>query len=1255
MSDGEKKLEARSNAPTSHNNAFREAAIEDRANRAKEERRYFELPKNIHASNGVDDLDGDISFISETETEAVAPEFSEESMALAFTKMHTGRFLFVEKFGRWLYWDECKWVDDQKLRAFNAVRRICRDTAKTVNEPGLSRRIASYKTAYAVERLARTEMAASTDQWDTDLWLLNTPNGVINLRDGSIRESLPTDYITKATTVSPGGSCPRFLQFMNEIFDGDQELIAYIQRVFGLCLTGITRDDAVFFGYGSGGNGKSLLMRVMGEILGDYHTVSSVETFAVNKHERHLTEVARLRGARLVTVSETENGRQWAEARLKEMTGGTPVAANFMRQDQFEYVPQFKPFITGNNKPNLASATESMRRRFNLIPFNVTFSGSRRDNLLHDKLVEEYPGILAWAVEGCAQWQVMGLQPPRAVSEAINALNQSNFRDANTQHNPMVLPTKAPLSYGAAPSPVRIATSRDDLLPSSVFQSGQTFSPVTQQPKHRWSLGDLNPIGKAHAEEQQLTLPQSILPTAPAGFAPMQGPGQLLGTDITKQFQPNALQPSLGMPRTGITGLDMEAFNQPGMAGDRDLMGAQPQGFGTINLPMNSNEEPMQETPSMHPNMGPEMPTAPTPTPAQTAQPSPTAKPASGQKYWGDYRDVENNSFGDMIDEMAGDKRTASAPGKADTPMGKFQGEQGDLGSVFDMAGYKPEPAGNDAGGFDLGGLLPEFASGGVVRRRFADGGSDFDPIEGFGQLLNDVGEGAGNLFGGIGDALSGAGQSFGNLTDGENVSAQGAPTTQTQPKQEPQQQPSQGNDGGLFGGGGFTWSPIQTALLTAGLRTMASDRVNPLQAIGEGGLAGVQAYGEAKAYDDAMQEQKAAAERSREFIRRLNGDDAPSETTESQPTETNPAEPVVTPTQTTSPSPNAQPAVSPATSPTTTPVTAPKENAPQLTAPTPAPAPQAVPQQPVGVSQESYNKQRSAIENDIVRLARLKSGAPDAASRQAVDARIGALKVQMQSLDRKYADEQRRVRVLDKSEYPKYGIPSDYVGPVQVNGSGHISMPGGQYQPDPFVKKSKEQAAETFNNYVQAGDAARSTQGLLDIAEELSKTADTGVPAVLQKKLNQFGFNVGPNADKIAALNSIYSRITPTLRVPGSGATSDYDARNFESSLPSLRNTAEGNQLIFDTARSINAYNMERANIAMQAQSGEISLAEAQRKIRELPDPFARFKSYAEQHPNATPEQQAPTMPQQGDTIERNGVSYSWDAASQKYKRVRQ
>lgn len=414
----QKTLEARGDVPSSKQ-IITEAAKEYRATTNKTEsgnhytiEKYHSLPSTSFAT----ELDQNYAQVIPDD----APEFSEEAMAREFSAKHKGEFVFVSKFGHWLCWDGSRWVLDKKLRALNAVRHICRATSRKVKDEGLGRRIASYQTAYAVERPARTELSASSDQWDTDEWLLNTPAGTIDLHDGSFHDSRSSDYITKSTSVSPGGECPRFLQFLQEISGGDNEFVSFLQRAFGYCLTGVTWEHAIFFGYGCGGNGKSVLMNVIGEIMGDYHVVASPETFTVSKHTRHLTEVARLRGARLVSVSETESGHQWAETRLKELTGGTPVAANFMRQDQFEFKPQFKPFITGNNKPNLSAATESMRRRFHLIPFSATFPEHTRDLKLSEKLREEYGGILSWAIEGCLEWQKIGLQPPQVVRDSTD-------------------------------------------------------------------------------------------------------------------------------------------------------------------------------------------------------------------------------------------------------------------------------------------------------------------------------------------------------------------------------------------------------------------------------------------------------------------------------------------------------------------------------------------------------------------------------------------------------------------------------------------------------------------------------------------------------------------------------------------------------------------------------------------------------------------------------------------------------------------
>jgi putative DNA primase/helicase len=160
-------------------------------------------------------------------------------------------------------------------------------------------------------------------------------------------------------------------------------------------------------------------------LLGDYHRVAAIETFTVSNSDRHPTDLAGLRGARVVSASETEEGRRWAEAKIKQLTGGDRIAARFMRQDFFTYQPAFKLIIAGNHKPSLRSVDEAIRRRFHLVPFAVTIPEDERDLELTKKLKSEWPGILAWIIQGCLEWQKIGLRPPPAVREATDAYLES--------------------------------------------------------------------------------------------------------------------------------------------------------------------------------------------------------------------------------------------------------------------------------------------------------------------------------------------------------------------------------------------------------------------------------------------------------------------------------------------------------------------------------------------------------------------------------------------------------------------------------------------------------------------------------------------------------------------------------------------------------------------------------------------------------------------------------------------------------------
>jgi putative DNA primase/helicase len=358
---------------------------------------------------------------------ASAPQYSDEALALRFAELHASDMRYVPLWGQWLHFDGQRWHPDETLLSIRFAREVCRSAAAECAIPSQAHKLASSGTIQAVERLARADkrLAATSDQFDSDPWLLNTPDDVIDLRTGKMREHKATDYCTKMTAVSPGGDCPLWKKFLTQIFDGDQELIDYEQRVAGYVLTGSTAEHVLFFCYGTGANGKSTLLNTLSGILASYCAVAQMETFTASNADRHPTELAMLRGARLVTANETEQGRRLAEARIKSVTGGDPITARQMRQDPFTFLPQFKLGMAGNHKPGLSGVDEAIRRRIHLIPFAVRISEDDRDEDLPEKLKAEWSGILAWAVDGCLKWQAIGLKPPDAVKKATETYLES--------------------------------------------------------------------------------------------------------------------------------------------------------------------------------------------------------------------------------------------------------------------------------------------------------------------------------------------------------------------------------------------------------------------------------------------------------------------------------------------------------------------------------------------------------------------------------------------------------------------------------------------------------------------------------------------------------------------------------------------------------------------------------------------------------------------------------------------------------------
>jgi putative DNA primase/helicase len=357
--------------------------------------------------------------------EARPPAFTDEALALSFAKQHARSLRYVEVWGRWLTWDRTRWQFDDTLAVYDMVRAICRAASAECNRENVAAALASAKTVAAVERLARSDrrLAATVDQWDLDPWLLNTPGGIVDLRTGKRSNHRPDAYLTKITAVAPNKAHPTpvWEAFLQKVTRNDPELIGFLRRMTGYALTGVTHAHALFFMHGAGANGKSTFINALTGLLGECHRTAPIETFIASAQDRHPTDLAGLRGARLVTAVETEEGRRWNESKIKTLTGGDKIAARFMRQDFFEFVPQFKLLFAGNHKPGLQSVDEAIRRRIHLIPFTVIIPPKERDEDLAERLRTEWPGILAWAIAGCLEWQQQGLAPPEAVTAATGS------------------------------------------------------------------------------------------------------------------------------------------------------------------------------------------------------------------------------------------------------------------------------------------------------------------------------------------------------------------------------------------------------------------------------------------------------------------------------------------------------------------------------------------------------------------------------------------------------------------------------------------------------------------------------------------------------------------------------------------------------------------------------------------------------------------------------------------------------------------
>src|SRR5215204_4683116 len=346
-----------------------------------------------------------------------------------FVDAHRDRVLWCPSRKSFLCWDGKHYAWDERGEAVKLAHATARSIFHEAAEAeGEEEQKAITKWALASQNesrinamlsQARPYLAVGMEELDRDPWLINCQNGTLDLRTGRLKGHDPTDRITKIVPedYDPDASCPRFKRFLNEALV-DDALIKFVKRYSGYTLTGITRERMLAILYGFGKNGKTTLVELLHEVLGDYARNTDVETLLIKKYQGVGNDVAALKGARFVSAAEVEKGRRLAESKVKQLTGRDTVTARFLFGENFDFKPEFKLWLSTNNKPVIQGTDDAIWDRIRLIPFTQRFDGHKADPKLPDKLRHEIAGVFAWMVEGCLEWQEHGLQEPKTVTEA---------------------------------------------------------------------------------------------------------------------------------------------------------------------------------------------------------------------------------------------------------------------------------------------------------------------------------------------------------------------------------------------------------------------------------------------------------------------------------------------------------------------------------------------------------------------------------------------------------------------------------------------------------------------------------------------------------------------------------------------------------------------------------------------------------------------------------------------------------------------
>lgn len=362
---------------------------------------------------------------------ATEDEATDLKNARQLVQQHRDHLRHCRGLSTWLVWDGARWKADETGEPERCAKGLVDDLiAEAVISGDAQRLRTAQRCAHShrvmgMLRLAETEpeFAVSPGQLDVNAWALNVSNGTIDLRTGELRPHDPADLITKLAPVEydPQAKAPLWEAFLHRVFGGDTALVEFAARMAGYGLTGDTREHVLFLLHGHGANGKSTYVETLRAAIGDYARTADFATFLAAKHHTPggpRPDLVALVGARCVTAVEMEAGRRLDEALVKVATGGDTLSCRQLHGRMFEFRPAFKLTLVANHKPVVRSTGVAIWRRIRLVPFTVSIPVEEQDKDLGQKLLQELPGILAWAVRGCLDWANGGLQEPEGVLAA---------------------------------------------------------------------------------------------------------------------------------------------------------------------------------------------------------------------------------------------------------------------------------------------------------------------------------------------------------------------------------------------------------------------------------------------------------------------------------------------------------------------------------------------------------------------------------------------------------------------------------------------------------------------------------------------------------------------------------------------------------------------------------------------------------------------------------------------------------------------